>query len=131
MANLGVVMNKVFAAQQAVRAMIMNKQGEINATCTGELCEKIKEMQFYLNQEVVELVEEIGGGRDINKPWKEGHAYLYNSPMSITDHVKSEAMDVLAFAMNICILAGITAENINEEFFKIYAKNVKRVRDGY
>jgi NTP pyrophosphatase (non-canonical NTP hydrolase) len=124
-------MNKVFAAQQAVRTMIIEKQNELPASNTGELCEQIKAMSFYLSQEVVELVEEIGGGRDINKPWKVNYTKLSQAPIIITDHIKSEAMDVLAFAMNICILAGITSENIEEEYFKVYYKNVKRVNDGY
>jgi NTP pyrophosphatase (non-canonical NTP hydrolase) len=97
----------------------------------GQVCDKIRATAFYLEQEVVELVEEIGGGRDINKPWKKSHVELYNSPVIITDHVKGEAMDVLCFALNILILSGITSDNIDEEFEKVYQKNLKRVSDGY
>ena len=124
-------MKTIMQKQMHLNKAIMAKSRESEAIDTGQLCIKIKDMAFYLNQEVVELVEEIGGGRNINKPWKSGYETLSSAPIVITDYVKGEAMDVLAFCLNILILSGITADNIDNEFDKVYQKNIKRVQDGY
>ena len=124
-------MNDIMHKQMHLRKLIMQKTNELEPRHAGAVCTLIKDMNFYLSQEVVELVEEIGGGRDINKPWKTTHKALHEAPINITEHIKGEAMDVLAFCLNICILAGITDENIDEEFDKVYQKNIKRVQDGY
>lgn len=121
-------MNKLFKAQQMLQMII---KPESNHTMTGQLCEEILQTAFYLNQEVVELVEELGGGRDINKPWKNGYLGLYETPICITSKVRSEAIDVLKFAMNICLMAGITPENIDAEFLKVHEKNLYRIDNGY
>lgn len=97
----------------------------------GELCDKIHSMAFYLNQEVVELTEEIAGSRDINKPWKVSHEEIYMREIDLTDKVKSEAIDVLKFALNICILSGIDETNIDAEFDKVHLRCLERLANGY
>lgn len=121
-------MNRLFKLQQKLQTII---KPETNHAMVGQLCEEILQTAFYLNQEVVELVEELGGGRDINKPWKSNYLSLYEAPVCITSKVKSEAIDVLKFAMNICLLAGITPENIEAEFLKVHEKNLYRIDNGY
>ena len=119
--------------------LILKKQQELQDTLaggmtpmsSGSLCSDVRDMAFFLNQEVIELIEEIGGSRDINKPWKEGFNDLYSAEINITDKVRSEAIDVLKFCLNICLLAGITPENIKEEFDKVHKRNLQRIEDGY
>jgi len=120
-------MNKLFKKQLELQLALAPSE----PTCTGELCNSIKDIAFFLNQEVTELTEEIAGSRDINKPWKVRYKIVYDAPIIITSKVKSEAIDVLKFAMNICLKAGITPENINEEFMKVHKVNVQRIDDGY
>ena len=129
MAILGAIMKSIMQKQEHLQSLI--QPDLTKAIIAGEVCERIKATAFYLSQEVVELVEEIGGGRDINKPWKKSYEQLFNSPVNITQHTKGESMDVLCFALNICLLAGITSDNIDIEYEAVYQKNLKRVQDGY
>lgn len=110
---------------------LQRKLNVVSPLTVGQLSSDIKEMNFFLNQEVVELVEEIAGTRTINKPWKSSYSEVSEQPIVITDAVRSEAIDVLKFAMNICIMAGITADNVEEEFYKVHDKNIRRIKDGY
>lgn len=121
-------MNKLLESQRVLQLRLnTNKPLTI-----GELCDDIKDMGFYLNQEVVELIEEIAGSRDISKPWKQGYRELYSRPiLTHSDKVRSEAIDVLKFALNICLMAGITPNNIEEEFYKVNDRNEQRIDDGY
>lgn len=119
-------MERLFKLQEELQ-LSYDRVGHIN---TGHLCNDIRDMAFFLNQEVVELIEEIGG-KDINKPWKKDYHNLHNSDVVITDKVRSEAIDMLKFSMNICLMAGITPENVNEEFDKVHDKNITRLENGY
>jgi len=120
-------MDNLFKLQQESQEML-DAQKPMNV---GELCNNIRDMAFFMNQEVVELIEEIAGDRDINKPWKTTHANLFIQPIVLDDKVKSEAIDMLKFAMNICLMAGITPENVDEEFTKVHTKVLNRILDGY
>lgn len=123
-------MNKLLKDQQDLQNRLM--PCETKYANVGELCGDIRDMSFYLNQEVVELIEEIAGSRDISKPWKEAHNKVYYAPiMDASDKVKSEAIDVLKFALNICLMAGITPDNIDEEFYKVNSNNHKRIDNEY
>lgn len=122
-------MNKLFKLQQELQELLTT--GEPDGEYVGNLCEQIRNMAFYLNQEVVELIEEIAGSRDINKPWKTSYVDLYMQETDLTDKVRSEAIDVLKFAMNICLLAGITPDNVNEEFSKVHQRCIERYENGY
>jgi NTP pyrophosphatase (non-canonical NTP hydrolase) len=122
-------MNKLFKKQQDLQELLTT--GEPDGEYVGDLCGQIRNMAFYLNQEVVELIEEIAGSRDINKPWKNSYIDLYLKETDLTDKVRSEAIDVLKFAMNICLLAGITPENITEEFNKVHQRCIERYENGY
>ena len=106
-------------------------QANLNNNLVGDLCGNIKDTNFFLNQEIIELIEEIAGSRDILKPWKSNYTSIYYRPVVLTDKVKEEAIDVLCFAMNICLMAGITPENVEYEYGKVYAKNIARIENGY
>lgn len=122
-------MNNLFKKQQELQLLLTTDDGD--GEFVGTLCDKIRSMAFYLNQEVVELIEEIADSRDINKPWKASYVDLYMKETDLTDKVRSEAIDVLKFAMNIALLAGITPENIDEEFDKVHDRNLERIENGY
>jgi NTP pyrophosphatase (non-canonical NTP hydrolase) len=90
----------------------------------------IKQMQFFLHQEIIEIMETIGG-REILKPWSVKYKLIADQNFTSTAEVREEAMDALAFMLNICLAVGITADNIEEEFDKVYSKNMKRQDENY
>ncbi len=90
----------------------------------------IKDQAFFLQQEAIELAEEFGG-KDILKPWKINHVSVATNIAKITDNTKSEAIDMLCFCLNICLAAGITPDNIHDEYSKVWVKNINRQHDGY
>ena len=98
-------------------------------SANGDVVDYIKETSFFLQEEVNELMQEIGGGRHVLKPWAAGYAPSRDKSYESTDKVKSEAIDMLCFAMNICLAAGITPNNLEDEYEKVYQKNLARQED--
>ena len=68
----------------------------------GEALDYIKEMLYFMHEEVSELMNEIGGGRDAVKPWSRNHQRARMRQFVPTEHVKSEAIDMLCFAIISC-----------------------------
>lgn len=97
----------------------------------GDVVKYIKEHAFYMNQEVVELMQQIGQGNVVLKPWKQSHVAVCQEEAIIDDEVKSEAVDMLCFCLNICLAAGITPDNIDAEYAKVWLKNMERQQNGY
>lgn len=97
----------------------------------GDVVKYIKEHSFFMNQEVVELMKQIGRGNAVLKPWKQSHLAVCQEEAIIDDFVKSEAIDMLCFCLNICLAAGITPENIEAEYDKVWLKNMCRQNSGY
>lgn len=97
----------------------------------GDVVKYIKEHSFFMNQEVVELMQQIGCGNTVLKPWKQSHLAVCQEEAIIDDDVKSEAIDMLCFCLNICLAAGITPENIDAEYDKVWLKNISRQQNGY
>jgi hypothetical protein len=97
----------------------------------GDVVKYIKEHAFFMNQEVIELMQQIGTGNAVLKPWKQSHLSVCQEEAIIDDLVKSEAIDTLCFCLNICLAAGITPDNIDAEYEKVWHKNVERQNGGY
>ena len=97
----------------------------------GDVVKYIKEHSFFMNQEVVELMQQIGSGSAVLKPWKQSHLSVCQEEAIIDDEVKSEAIDMLCFCLNICLAVGITPDNINDEYIKVWKKNIWRQNSGY
>ena len=105
----------------------MRKPIDLAAYATiGAVLDYIREMLYFMNEETVELMNEIGGSRDALKPWSSGYAASRQKRFRSTEHVKSEAIDMLCFSLNICMAAGITPENLDDEYNKVYLKNKRR-----
>ena len=86
----------------------------------------ILEHSYFMSQEVDEILAEVAGTRNRVKPWNKDHESLKNELFMSTDRVKEEAMDMLAFAMNILMACGITPEDIEDEYDKVYDKVTDR-----
>lgn len=82
----------------------------------------IHEHAYFLGQEVDEILAEVAGSRDRVKPWNKDYANNEHEIFITTDKIKDEAMDMLAFAMNILMACGVTPENIEECYEKTYKK---------
>jgi hypothetical protein len=133
-------MNNILAKQQQLQKAIARKHGTaLNTTDgveylhlnVGEICRHIKEQEFFMALEVIELMEEIGGSNDVMKPWKHAHKDIIQKPFISTDKIKFEALDMLCFCMNICLAVGITPDNVNQMYDKIFTKNMDRINGNY
>jgi len=98
----------------------------------GQIVAYIKEQSFFMGEEINELILAIGDNdRAILKPWQINHFKLANERFQPSDAVKEEAIDMLCFCMNICLAAGLTPENIAEEYEKKWLENISRQERGY
>ena len=123
-------------AQELMQVKYSVSTGMIDPTMseyesTGEVLDYIRDTRDFMIEEVNELMIEIGGGRDALKPWTTAYDHLRATDFEATDHIKSEAIDMLCFALNICLAAGVTPENIDEEYDKVHSKNERRQTNGY
>jgi hypothetical protein len=130
-------MNQILAMQLELQQLIaknsdnvMDCPSEAIFTSNINMATYITNQAFFLQQEIIELAEEFGG-KDILKPWKINHIAVAEAMSVITDNTKSEAIDALCFCLNICLAAGITPDNIMDEYSKVWVKNINRQHDGY
>lgn len=132
-------MNTILYKQQELQKLIAETQNipEINISDfssipNGVLCGHIKSHAFSMQEEIVELLIAIGGGdKAILKPWSKKYPAIYYKEFIPTDAIKSEAIDMLCFCLNICLAVGITPDTINNEYDKVHSKNVIRQNKGY
>jgi NTP pyrophosphatase (non-canonical NTP hydrolase) len=125
--------NRVFKMQALLQEgyQDMPDPSKLSGTATvGMTVDYIQQMSFYLSEEVSELIQEISGGnRNAMKPWSVEYSKARNASFVTTPHVRSEAIDILCFAINICLAAGIKPDDINAEYDKVLTKNVGRQHD--
>lgn len=130
-------MNRILAKQLQLLNMVAQNTTDVHPCfiktepTKGEVVQYIKEHSFFMNQEVVELMQQIGSGNTVLKPWKQAYKDLCQEEAVLDDEVKSEAIDMLCFCLNICLAAGITPENIDAEYGKVWDKNIARQHNGY
>jgi len=95
----------------------------------GQVYDFISLMKFCLDEELTELLEALGdGSRKIHKPWTKEYEYQRSRPFSVDPKVIEEAIDALCFMMNILLTVGVTPENVESEYQKVWDKNTKRIR---
>lgn len=132
-------MNNILSKQLELLNLIKEKHGGIHPNKyglhyhdKGTVIQYIKDNAFFLNEEIVEVMLAIGNNdRAIIKPWTERHKTLVNAKFEPDDKVKSEAIDMLCFCINICLAVGITPDNIEDEYNKVWSKNVNRQQNNY
>lgn len=87
----------------------------------------IRDMQFFLNEEINELLIELGGGdRAIHKPWSVRYNKIRENKFETNDGVKNEAIDAMCFMMNIILASGVNPESIEDQYEIVYQKNRSR-----
>lgn len=131
-------MNDVFRKQAYLQHIISNKENypykalDNTDVTVGEVYDYIKDMAFFLSQEAIELLESLANdNRNIHKPWTSNNAALRSMQFETNDNIKSEAIDMLCFCINMCLRVGVNAENIAQEYGKVYDKIVHRVETNY
>ena len=125
-------MKNILSKQQRLQQVIGIKHGEPILYNKGDIVHYIKEHAFFMSEEVTELMLAVGDeDRAILKPWSVNHKLKSKEKFVSTPEVKSEAMDMLCFCMNICLAVGITPDNVDEEFDKVWNKSMQRQKDGY
>ena len=130
-------MMKVLEHQALLQDIYADLKDLGNPSCSeewtvGQVLDYIRDARDFLNEEISELMIEIGGGRQCLKPWSSKYETLRKAPFRSTSEVKSEAVDALCFLMNILLAAGLNHKNIDEEYAKVFHKNRERLRDaGY
>lgn len=128
-----IIMNNVFKNQAMLQSgyTMLDPAKFGQSASVGIAVDYIREMSFYMSEEVSELIQEISGGnRNALKPWSSAYERERLKSFSSTPHIRSEAIDVLCFAINICLAAGITADTVNEEYNKVLDKNIRRQKNG-
>ena len=128
-------MNKIFKLQAELQSGYSNKgmtdpSSLSDTSSVGTSLDYIQQMNYFLSEEVNELMHEIGGGRQALKPWSSLYEDSRSAKYVSTPKVKSEAIDMLCFAINICLASGINANNVEEEYVKVLKKNTARQLDN-
>ena len=99
----------------------------------GQVYDYIKGMQFHLNEELNELMLALGKeDRAMHKPWSSRYDRLRSNchfTYDELDQIKAEAIDAMCFMMNIMLAAGITPDNLEAEYDKVYSKIKARQDD--
>lgn len=128
-------MDKVFELQERVQQLMAEFNDNMdhntvfgNKTTVGETYDYVIQLKFFIEEEITELLESLGdGSRDIHKPWKGTYESLRDQAFVSTDKTKEEAIDMLCFAINVCIAVGVDHTNINDEYFKVFKKILSRL----
>lgn len=131
-------MNEIFDKQSKLLQLLATKRPEylqpsVLPRCTkGNLVAYIKDMQYFLNVEVQELIMAIGNEDSaVFKPWKATYAIKQAESYEPKLVVQNEAVDVLCFAINICLAVGIKPNEINAIYKEINSNNINRQQEGY
>jgi len=130
-------MNEILSKQIELQDLIYARHGKTNLVVQSpnsihDTAECIKEHMLHVQIECLELIEEIGGGKlSVIKPWSKEYYDFVHAKFESNDKIKSEAMDVFSFCLNILIVSGITPDNIAKEYDKVWQKNIARQKNGY
>ena len=80
----------------------------------------IKDMAYRCITEIVEATECLK-----NKPWKQTHMH------TDVEHMKEEIADALHFFIELCLLCGMSAEDLYSYYLKKNGVNGFRIRSNY
>lgn len=83
------------------------------------LIENFKNMHIAITDEFHEALDEVGW-----KPWASSRHFNEEA-------VKGELVDAFHFFINMCMLAGVTADDLIEGYVKKSGKNIARQEAGY
>jgi hypothetical protein len=81
---------------------------------------RIHELYGYLTRELAEALQELKG-----KPWK------LNFDPTDRDAFVNEIGDAFHFFVELCITAGMTAEDLHRAYFRMHQKNNTRLAGTY
>lgn len=111
------MLNKCFQLQKDLQEKAYGK--DITDLPIAERIEQFRIHMLALNDELHEALAETSW-----KPWQD--AEYWNER-----EVKGELVDAFHFFMNLCLLSGMTAEELVERYEAKRKVNIKRQEDGY
>jgi len=122
-------MNKLFESQKYLQSALGRKHKYTHDLLIGDVYDDLIKMKFFIDEEMTELLEALGDGtRDIHKPWKSTYEQLRAKQYVSTKHIREEAIDMLCFAVNVCLGVGLDEHNIHEEYAIVLSKNLRRIK---
>lgn len=95
-----------------------------------EFVNYVHHMQRFLNDEIDEVLAEVDPTRAARKPWHPQHGEVASQRLKITAELQQEAVDMLCFAMNICLACGVEPENVEAIYNEVHEKCMKRLGTG-
>jgi NTP pyrophosphatase (non-canonical NTP hydrolase) len=131
-------MNTILQKQRSLLKRIAQNHGDLHNPSSllhvSNECmiQYIKDQAFFLNEEVTEIMLAIGKeDRAILKPWSTRYNSIAYQEFKSTDSIRSEAIDMLCFCLNICIAVGLGPDNIEQEYNTVFQKNIHRQEHEY
>ncbi len=133
-------MKTVLSKQQHIQSQFAKKDPHslpdpslLSSTSTvGDVREYVLANRDFMNDEVQEIILALSNGdRAVNKPWSKDYELLNSAHYHTTPDVRGEAIDMLCFAMNICMACGVVPHIIEDEYDKVYKKNISRIENDY
>ncbi len=108
---------------------IFDKQIELNKRINSKLYDEIKEdpelkRQWFLNFELAMRQESAEAIDSLNWKW-------WKKDEEDWDNIKVELVDMLHFWVSMCTIAGMSAQDVSDLYFKKNKLNFKRQDEGY
>ena len=107
---------------------IFEKQIELNKKINEKLYEEIKDPEirrkWFLNFELALKQESAEAIDSLNWKW-------WKKDEEDWDNIKIELVDMLHFWVSMCTVAGLSAEDVVELYFKKNKLNAERQKQGY
>lgn len=108
--------------RQAKLQRVMRPKREFPSADETELMAQVREQTLSLIAEIIEALEKTA--------WKPWLTEMPHNPLPYTPFFK-EMVDALHFFINLCLLAGITPENLYAGYIRKNEINHMRQRNGY
>jgi len=124
------VNNTILEKQTLLQKGYKEDPSEIKDKTVGEVYDYIQSMQTYMNMEITEILSSLANDNmKIHKPWSSQYKKLRDKKIWDKDNTSEEAIDALCFMLNIVIAAGVTPDNIEDLYTRVYNKNISRQND--
>jgi dimeric dUTPase (all-alpha-NTP-PPase superfamily) len=112
------LMVKYHAIEAANGSPVITREEEGNLD-DRKVQARIHELFGYLIRELAEAMQELK-----LKPWKK------SGELTVTENFVEEMADSFHFFVEMCITAGMSAEDLHRAYFRAHRKNVDRIEGG-
>lgn len=92
----------------------------------GEITKYFKEMMIWMDDEAHEVLYELPG-----KPWKDYSGMTEEEERVALDKARKEFVDLWHFILNMALVLGFSADELEEAYFMKHQENKDRQVKGY